>query len=170
MGLVSLETSGKSSMEKVNRTIRRMTVNNKLLPFIQEHPQDFLSDIHRGNNRGAIFTAIMCASYPVIYDFVTLCGRYFHAQDEVQSSLIFSKLSEKYGSNVDSIKGFNCTCRMLLEAGFITRPRTGYYAINRVSNLTDFADSIYKKAFLLNNPNYSETDDVSSHPFFEFIK
>ena len=46
--LVALETSGKSRAEKVNRTIRRMTVNNPLLQFIKDHADEFNANTKHG--------------------------------------------------------------------------------------------------------------------------
>ncbi|MBE6339836.1 MAG: hypothetical protein E7069_03725 [Bacteroidales bacterium] len=167
--LVALETSGKSRTEKVNRTIRRMTVNNQLLPFIKEHSHEFLANSIQGTNKTAVYTALMCAAYPLFYDLVTLLGKHFHVQDEVPTSLIIAKLSEKYGSSVDSTIGFNSAIKMLVEAGLITRPETGIYKACRLSGLSDFSLSFYKKAFLVNNPTYSELDNIETYPYFEFI-
>lgn len=168
--LVALETEGKSRAEKVNRTIRRMTVNNKILPYIQEHSMEYQANIKGGANRCVTFVALMCAAYPLFYDTVSLLGKYFHAQDEVSSNFVFSKLSEKYGASVDSTIGFNSTIKMLMDAGLISRPRTGFYQKNSIKNLSDFAIEIYSKAFLINNPTFVSTDEIRSNPYFEFIK
>lgn len=167
--IVALETSGKSRAEKVNRTIRRMTVNNPLLPYILEHKDEFVADTKSGVNKTVVYTALMCAAYPLFYDTVALLGKYFHAQDEIETHLIFSKLSEKYGASVDSTIGFNSVIKMLVEAGLIMRPKTGFYRACRMTNISDFTREIYTKAFLQNNPTYSDKDNVMSNSYFEFI-
>ena len=167
--IVALETSGKSRAEKVNRTIRRMTVNNPLLPYILEHKDEFVANTKSGVNKTVVYTALMCAAYPLFYDTVALLGKYFHAQDELETNLIFSKLSEKYGASVDSTIGFNSVIKMLVEAGLIMRPKTGFYRACRMTNISDFTREIYTKAFLQNNPTYSDKDNVMSNSYFEFI-
>lgn len=167
--IVALETSGKSRAEKVNRTIRRMTVNNPLLPYILEHKDEYVANTKNGVNKSVVYTALMCAAYPLFYDTVALLGKYFHAQDEIETHLIFSKLSEKYGASVDSTIGFNSVIKMLVEAGLIMRPKTGFYSACRMTNISDFAQEIYIKAFLQNNSTYSDKDNVRSNSFFEFI-
>lgn len=167
--IVALETSGKSRAEKVNRTIRRMTVNNPLLPYILEHKDEFVANTKSGMNKSVVYTALMCAAYPLFYDTVALLGKYFHAQDEIETHLIFSKLSEKYGASVDSTIGFNSVVKMLVEAGLIMRPKTGFYRACRMTNISDFTREIYTKAFLQNNPTYSDKDNVKSNSYFEFI-
>ena len=167
--IVALETSGKSRAEKVNRTIRRMTVNNPLMPYILEHKDEFVANTKSGVNKTVIYTALMCAAYPLFYDTVALLGKYFHAQDEIETHLIFSKLSEKYGASVDSTIGFNSVIKMLVEAGLIMRPKTGFYRACRITNISDFTQEIYTKAFLQNNPTYSDKDNVMSNSYFEFI-
>lgn len=168
--LVAQETSGKSRAEKVNRTLRRVTVNNPILPFVLEHKDEFTADLRNKNSRPVVMTALMCAAYPIIYDTMSMMGKYFHAQDEVSMNLISTKLSESYGASVDFSVAYNSTIKMLIEAGMVERPRIGYYAPCRIDKASDFALAMYKKAFLLNNPNYSASDDVESNPFFEFIK
>lgn len=167
--IVALETSGKSRAEKVNRTIRRMTVNNPLLPYILEHKDEFVANTKSGMNKSVVYTALMCAAYPLFYDTVALLGKYFHAQDEIETHLIFSKLSEKYGASVDSTIGFNSVVKMLVEAGLIMRPKTGFSRACRMTNISDFTREIYTKAFLQNNPTYSDKDNVMSNSYFEFI-
>lgn len=167
--IVALETSGKSRAEKVNRTIRRMTVNNPLLPYILEHKDEFVANTKSGMNKSVVYTALMCAAYPLFYDTVALLGKYFHAQDEIETHLIFSKLSEKYGASVDSTIGFNSVVKMLVEAGLIMRPKTGFYRACRMTNISDFTREIYTKAFLQNNPTHSDKDNVMSNSYFEFI-
>lgn len=167
--IVALETSGKSRAEKVNRTIRRMTVNNPLIPYILEHKNEFVANTKSGVNKTVVYTALMCAAYPLFYDTVALLGKYFHAQDEIETHLIFSKLSEKYGASVDSTIGFNSVIKMLVEAGLIMRPKTGFYRACRMTNISDFTREMYIKAFLQNNPTYSDKDNVMSNSYFEFI-
>ena len=167
--IVALETSGKSRAEKVNRTIRRMTVNNPLLPYIMEHKDEYLANTKGGANRCVVYSGLMCAAYPLYYDTVTLLGKYFHAHDEIETNLIFSKLSEKYGASVDSTIGFNSVIKMLVEAGLIMRPKTGFYRACRMTNISDFTREMYIKAFLQNNPTYSDKDNVMSNSYFEFI-
>lgn len=167
--IVALETSGKSRAEKVNRTIRRMTVNNSLLPYILEHKDEFVANTKSGINKTVVYTALMCAAYPLFYDTVALLGKYFHAQDEIETHLIFSKLSEKYGASVDSTIGFNSVVKMLVEVGLMMRPKAGFYRACRMTNISDFAQEIYIKAFLQNNPTYSDKDNVMSNSYFEFI-
>lgn len=168
--LVAQETSGTSRTEKVNRTLRRVTVNNPILPFILENKDAFTASLRNKNCKPIVMTALMCAAYPIIYDTVSLLGKYFHAQNEVPMNLICSKLSEKYGASTDFSIAFNSTIKMLIEAGIIKRPRIGFYEPCRVDKVSDFAQEMYKRAFLQNNPNYSLADDVETNSFFEFIQ
>lgn len=167
--LVAQQTDGKSLAEKINRTLRRMTVNNPILPYVVEHPQEFSLDL-RTNSRPIIFTALMCSAYPIIYDTVFLLGKHFHAQDEVPTILINAKLSEKYGSSVDFSKAFSHTLKMLVDAGLIERKHVGSYSANHFPKVSTYAMTLYKQSFLLNNPNYGMADDVESNPYFEFVK
>lgn len=168
--LIALETSGKSRADNLNRTIRRMTINNKLLDVIKEHEEEFKAYSKTGGNRCIIYVALFCCSYELFYDLISLLGKYFHVQEEISTELVKSKLCQKYGNGENVSRGICCALGMLVDAGLITRTQVGVYQANKQTNISDFARWMYKKAFLLNNPNYTEVDDVESNSFFEFTK
>lgn len=168
--LIALETSGKSRADNLNRTIRRMTINNKLLDVIKEHEEEFKAYSKTGGNRCIIYVALFCCSYELFYDLISLLGKYFHVQEDISTELVKSKLCQKYGNGENVSRGICCALGMLVDAGLITRTQVGVYQANKQTNISDFARWMYKKAFLLNNPNYTEVDDVESNSFFEFTK
>lgn len=167
--LIALETSGKSRADNLNRTIRRMTINNSLLDVVKEYEQDFRAYSKSGANRCIIYVALFCSSYELFYDLVSLLGKFFHVQEEVSTDLIKGKLCQKYGNGENVARGICCALGMLVDAGLIERTHVGVYKAKVQSNICDFARWIYKKAFLYNNPNFSDTDYVESNPFFEFL-
>lgn len=168
--LIALETSGKSRADNLNRSIRRMTINNPLLEFIKENEQEFRTNTRTGANRCIVYIALLCCSYELFYDLVSLLGKYFHVQDEVSTTLIRTKLTQKYGNGENVARGLSCSVGMLVDAGLITRTQTGIYQANRQTGLSEFSEKIYKKAFLYNNSTYNENDEVESNSFFEFIR
>lgn len=168
--LVALQTSSPNVAEKINRTIRRMTVNSKLLPYILENKEEFILGNKHRCTRSAMYTSIMCAAYPVFYDILNILGKFFHAQDEVPATLLFEKLREKYGASVNCQRGYTCACRMLIDAGIIERSQFGTYKACRLNKISDFASEMLIQSFLINNPNYSVEEIKSSNIYFEFIK
>lgn len=46
----------------------------------------------------------------------------------------------------------------------------GVYVMQRQAKYPVAAAAVYKKAFLLKNPNYGENVDVENNPYFEFIR
>jgi hypothetical protein len=59
---------------------------------------------------------------------------------------------------------------MYIEAGLISRPKTGVYTKNEFEIVTPFARELFKKSFFINNPQYIEGEyDHSEHPYFEFV-
>lgn len=167
--LIAMETSGKSRADNLNRTIRRMTINNRLLDYIKEHEEDYKAYSKYSSDRCFIYVALFCCSYELFYDMLSILGKYFHVQEEVSTDLVKSKLCQKYGSNENVSRGICCALGMLVDAGLITRTRVGVYQMNKQNNISDFARGMYKKAFLMNNPNYTDSDDVVSNPYFEFL-
>lgn len=170
MELASAGCSGGNRAKKSVTLLNRFTTRSKLLPYLQKE-SGMVNGMLRSNfDRPLLFVAMMCSAYTLFYDVVSLMGKYFHAQDEVGKTLLFPKLSEKYGSNRALFKGYDCVVSMLIDTGIIIRTAPGVYAMVRQEKYSDHAAAIYKQAFLLNNPNYSDKDDVEGYPFFEFIR
>ncbi len=167
--LASSEYNGQNRIHKAVTVINRLTVRNKLLPFMKEHKADLLSAIRSNYDRPLVFAAVICAAYNFAYDAVSILGKYFHVQPQVSSTLIIEKMSAKYGANRSLPNGLYCVLPMLIEAGLLSRPVAGIYEAKRVERVSDFAKDFYRKAFLLYNPNYKENDDIETNPFFEFL-
>lgn len=126
------------------------------MSFLQENKNKVMSALKYPEDKGMICIAMVNSAYPFCYDVTTVLGRYFHAQKEVATTLLTSKLSATYGTNRSLPNGLYCILPMLIEAGFITRPRAGVYQISHLVSQTDIAKSIYQKSFLANNPTLSE--------------
>ena len=167
--LARMEYSGGNRIKKAVNIIHRLTKNNALMPFLLENGSKVMTALKYPDDRGMICIAMVNAAYPFCYDVTSVLGRYFHAQKEIGTPLLTSKLSAKYGTNRSLPNGLYCILPMLIEAGFITRPRAGVYQINRMAPQTDIAKEIYQKSFLANNPTLNEDYHFSNHFYFEFI-
>lgn len=167
--LARMEYSGENRIKKAVNIINRLTKNNALMTYLQENKNKVMSALKYPDDKGMICIAMVNAAYPFCYDVTTVLGRYFHAQKEIGTSLITSKLSAKYGTNRSLPNGLYCILPMLIEARFITRPRTSVYQINHLAPQTDIASAIYQKSFLANNPTLNEDYHFSNHFYFEFI-
>lgn len=167
--LARMEYSGENRIKKAVNIINRLTKNNALMTFLQENKNKVMSALKYPDDKGMICIAMVNAAYPFCYDVTTVLGRYFHAQKEIGTSLITSKLSAKYGTNRSLPNGLYCILPMLIEARFITRPRTSVYQINHLAPQTDIASAIYQKSFLANNPTLNEDYHFFNHFYFEFI-
>lgn len=139
------------------------------MPFLQENQSKVMTALIYPDEKGLICISMVNTAYPFCYDVTTVLGRYFHAQKEVATTLLTSKLSAIYGTNRSLPNGLYCILPMLIEAGFITRPRAGVYQINHLEPQTDIAISIFQKSFLANNPTLNEDYHFFNHFYFEFI-
>ena len=167
--LVRMEYSGGNRIKKAVNIINRLTKNNALMSFLQENKSKVMTALKLPDDRGVICIAMVNTAYPFCYDVTTVLGRYFHAQKEIGTPLITSKLSAKYGTNRSLPNGLYCILPMLIEAGFITRPRAGIYQINHLVPQTDIARVVYQKSFLANNPTLNEDYHFSNHFYFEYL-
>ena len=167
--LARMEYSGENRIKKAVNIINRLTKNNILMPFLKENERKVKMALKNPNDRGMICIALVNAAYPFCYDVTALLGKYFHAQKEIGSPLITSKLSAKYGTNRSLPNGLYCILPMLIEAGFISRPITGIYKMCHLIPQVDISTIIYQKSFLCNNPTINEDYHCSNHFYFEYI-
>lgn len=167
--LARMEFSGENRIKKTVKVINRIVKTNVLIPYIMENAGKVRLALKNVEDKGMICIALVNAAYPFCYDVTAVLGRYFHAQKEVGTPLVTTKLSAKYGTNRSLPNGLYCILPMLIEAGFITRPRPGVYQINHLVPQTDIAKAIYQKSFLANNPTLNEDYHFSNHFYFEYI-
>lgn len=167
--LAHTECEGANRAKKIVALLNRLTLKSKLLPFLKDNKDAVLQSLRAAGDRPLIFVGVMCAAYTIFYDTVAICGKFFHVQDQISRDFLLSKLAEKYGSNRTLFVAFDCVLPMLIEAGFIARPQKGCYEMCKQEKGSDFAKTLYRQAFLLNNPTYTEADDTKSAPYFEYL-
>lgn len=164
--LANAEGIGKNRAKKTVAVMNRMTLKNKLLPYIQENKEAVESMMRNKFDRSLLFVAMMSGAYTIFYDTLAILGKYFHVQEEVGRELLLKKLSEKYGNNRMLDVAFDCVMPMLVEAGFIERPTPGIYAMHKQEKYTEEAREIYLQSCSVNNPNFA---DGIRNPYYEFI-
>ena len=167
--LAKMEYSGENRIKKAVGIITRLTKNNVLMSYLKENKSKIMTALKFPDDRGLICIAMVNAAYPFCYDVTAVLGRYFHAQKEVPSTLLTSKLSAVYGTNRSLPNGLYCILPMLIEAGFITRPRAGVYQIKPLTPQTEISKIVYQKSFLANNPLLNEDYRFENHFYFEFL-
>jgi hypothetical protein len=167
--LARMEYNGENRIKKAVKVINRITKTNVLMPYLMENADKVKLALKNPDDKGIICISLVNVAYPFCYDVTTVLARYFHAQKEIGTPLITSKLSSKYGTNRSLPNGLYCILPMLIDAGFIVRPKAGFYQQNRLSPQTDIAKVIYQKSFLCNNPTLNEDYQFSNHFYFEYL-
>ena len=167
--LANTECTGANRAKKIVAVINRLTIKGKLTPFLKEHKEDVLQALRNKNDRAMIFVSMMCSSYTIFYDAVSIFGKFFHVQEQVSREFLLKKLAEKYGSNRALDVAFDCIVPMLMEAGFISRPKPGIYEMYKQDKYTEFAKTVFKQSFIINNPTFAESDVIEANPYFEFV-
>jgi len=168
--LARLSTKGEARVKKIRTVINRMATCNPLLAYMKEQRQNVELAMKNSNDKKLVYMAVACATYPFAFQALSIMGKYLHVQDEITTGLVKTKLSEIYGSVRTLEIGLLAIMPMLMEAGFIERKKTGVYSLGNGCNYSEFAKTLYKKAFLVNNPSYTEETMDDSNSFFEFIR
>ena len=168
--LARMDYRGENRIKKSVVILNKLTRLNPLMPYLLENKEKVKLALKNEDDRSLILIALVNAAYEFCYDVTTTLGKYFHAQKEVGSSLIVSKLSSKYGTNRSLPNGLYCILPMLLEAGFLLRPKVGVYQIIRLEPQTSISFEIYKQSFFQNNPMLTDSYQCENHFYFEFIR
>ena len=163
--LVATEYKGENRIKKAVSVVNKLTIRNPLFGYLHEHADAVLAAMKNKHDRPLLFGAVICAAYPFGFDTLSIMGKYFHVQQQVNTTLITSK----YGSNRSLPNALYCVLPMFIEAGLLNRPVAGIYEAIRQERYSEFTLSLYRKTFVINNPTYTENDDIDSNPFFEFV-
>lgn len=167
--LVRMDYKGENRINKAVKIINKLTRLNPLMPYLMENREKVLQALKNDDDRALVLIALVNASFEFCYDVTMTLGKYFHAQKEIGTSLIVSKLSNKYGSNRSLPNGLYCILPMLIEAGFLLRPKAGVYQMKHLIPQTGIAMEVYKRSFFQNNPMLTDGYQYENHFYFEFI-
>ena len=166
---MATEYKGENRIKKAVSVVNKLTIRNPLFGYLHEHADAVLAAMKNKHDRPLLFGAVICADYPFGFDTLSIMGKYFHVQQQVNTNLITQRMASKYGSNRSLPNALYCVLPMFIEAGLLNRPVAGIYEAIRQERYGDFALTLYRKAFVINNPTYTMDDDIDSNPFFEFI-
>ena len=161
--------SVREPIKKAAKVLNRLTKTNALMPFYIEHKEKVLKALKNPDDRALLLIALVNTAYPFCYDVTATLGKYFHAQKTIGTPLLINKLSAKYGTNRTLPNGLYCIMPMLIDAGFVTRPKVGLYEMCRLSPLTEVARQAYTQSFMLNNPLFTDSYRAENNFYFEFI-
>ena len=167
--LARYDYQGENRIKKAAKVLNRLTKTNALMPFYIEHKEKVLKALKNPDDRALLLIALVNTAYPFCYDVTATLGKYFHAQKTIGTPLLINKLSAKYGTNRTLPNGLYCIMPMLIDAGFVTRPKVGLYEMCRLSPLTEVARQAYTQSFMLNNPLFTDSYRAENNFYFEFI-
>ena len=167
--LAATEYSGANRIGKTVTAISQLTDQNPLIDLLRENRDEVMQALRSKPDRTLILASLIIAKFEFAYDIFTLLGKYFHVQDQVVTSLITQKMSQKYGSNRSLPNAMNCALPMFIEAGILHRPKIGFFEIRKVAPGSTIARRAFDEAFFHWNPNLSRDLTYPTHPFYEFL-
>lgn len=167
--LAATEYSGPNRIAKTVTAISQLTDQNPLIDLLRENRDDVLMALRSKPDRTLILSSLIIAKFEFAYDIFVLLGKYFHVQDQVVTSLITQKMSQKYGSNRSLPNAMNCALPMFIEAGILYRPRPGFFEIRKVTPASSIARKLFDEAFFHWNPNLSRELSYPTNPYYEYL-
>lgn len=169
MEIASRLSTGLARQKKIATTINALMLRNPLMEYLKTRKDEVRSILREQRNRPLLFTAITCSAFCFAYDVASTMGKYYHAEDTLAKGFIREKISQLYGSNRTVDIALKAVIPMLVSFGMVEMKESGVYTIKKHEKYSEIALAVYKQSFLLNNPTYSDKDDIMSNPYFEFI-
>lgn len=163
-------STGEARQNKIVTTLNALILRNPLMTYLEPNKEQVRQLLRDRCSRPLLFTAITCSAFCFAYDVTSIMGKYFHAEEQLAKGFIRQKVSIIYGSNRMVDIALKAVIPMLVDFGMIDTPEIGIYTLHRQNKFSDAALSIYKRSFLLNNPNFNDKDDYMTNSYFEFVK
>lgn len=168
--LAATEYSGPNRITKTVTAISQLTDQNPLIDLLRENRDEVLMALRSKPDRTLLLSSLLIAKFEFAYDIFVLLGKYFHVQDQVVTSLITQKMSQKYGSNRSLPNAMNCALPMFIEAGILYRPKPGFFEISKVAPASSIARKAFDEAFFHWNPNLSRELTYPTNPYYEYLE
>lgn len=168
--LAATEYNGANRIQKTVTAISQLTDQNPLIDLLREHKEETLEALRIKGDRTLILSSLILARFEFAYDIFCLLGKYFHVQDQVVTSLLTQKMSQKWGSNRSLPNAMNCALPMFIEAGILYRPKLGFFEIRKVTPTTAIARQCFDEAFFRWNPNLSRDHSYPENPYYEYLE
>lgn len=162
------EARAVKGLKQVRSTVRNSPIHN----FLMEHKDELLAAMKNKSDRNLILTAITSARFSFFYDVLSILGKQFRIQDDVNSDLLKRLIAVKYGSNKSVENKMYIAIPQMVEAELFARIKPGLYEFTepqRPAHAITLA--IWKESYYVNEPLVSrEDEEYVFHPYFRFIK
>ena len=119
--LAATEYNGENRIKKAVSVINKLTIRNPLFGYLHEHADVVMAAMKNKLDRPLLFGAVICAAYPFGFDTLSIMGKYFHVQQQVNSALITQRMASKYGSNRSLPNALYCVLPMFIWHYFVWR-------------------------------------------------
>jgi len=168
---LKLEFSGDNRLKKGLRIVNKIIPKNPLNNWLLENKEMIKSAIKKKVDRDIILISLLNSAFPFSYDVLQIFGKYFSAQDIINSDTIRKSISNIYGGNRATENGLYSVIPMFLEAKFFTRPKQGLYEWKEPLIVTSpITKKIYEESFKICN----NTSEIHEHqkldPYFLFVE
>jgi len=168
---LSLEFDGANRVRKTLIMAHKIIANNPLQEFIIRNKAYLENALKIPADRNVILISLVNGSYPFSFSALRTLGKLFSAQDYVSRDAFVREMTKHYGGNRTTSNATDSVIPMLLEAGFIIRPKQSLYSWQApILVSTSIAHEIYKESFNINQSSSQISDFHLLDPYFIFVK
>ena len=165
-----LEFSGDNRLKKGLKIVNKIIQRNPINQYVIDNQNEILTALKKKADRDVILISLVNAVFPFSFDVLHTFGKFFSAQDMINTDLIMKSISNKYGGNRATENGLYSVIPMFLEANFFSRPKNGIYEWQKPIFLTTtISRKIFEESFKINKKVEQIYEQQFSDPYFLFI-
>lgn len=166
-----LDFRGENRIAKIVARVDKIVPHSPMADFLVEHKTSILQALKNRGDRNLILMALVNTAYPFCFKATQLFAKFFKVQDIVNTELIRSTISKEYGSNRSTHNALYSVIPMLLEAGFISRPKAGIYVpVPPLQNQHVVTREIYANSLRLNMPGHYPESGEEVDVYWDFLR
>lgn len=163
-----LEFKGENRLKKSIKIVNKIIPKNPYSDYLLENKSEIVNAIKMKNDRNIILISLLNSAYVFSFDLLRLLGKYLTVQDLISSKIIMRDTSSVYGSNRATQNAIYSIIPMLIEAGFISRIRSGVYSRNLNLKINfSISRDLFIKSFE-KNANFKKPERYQD-PYFLFL-
>lgn len=170
MEQLRLHFQGENRMKKSLRIVKKIISNSPLSEFILKNSDQVFQAIKKKDDRNLILIALLNTGFKFSFDVLSILGRLFKVQEEVNREALTRQLSRLYGGNRSLPNALDSVVPMFLEAGLFSRPVTGLYKWTEgLQASSPITHQIFIESFRINHSLEKVMDYQLNDPYFLFM-
>lgn len=167
---LSLEFTGQNRVNKSLRIVNKIIPRNPLNQFVLAHKKEVLTALKSKADKNILLISLLNAAFIFSFDVFSLFGKFLGIQEEISGEAMMKSVRSVFGGNRAPEIGFYAVVPMFVEAGILSRPKSGIYSVeNKLKPRMDISWKLLRESFKHQKGVSEWTDFHEGDPYFNLI-